>query len=224
MAGLACVASTTRGGICETAAVAADRLRIFRLSEDCLVENLPFASPGTAADLEEGAALTPKFDAGGLVTCVATDAVSGDVLMVAHMNAEALAKTIASGEAWYFSRSRERFVEEGRKLRPHPARGRDADRLRSGRGLDQGRAGLGRLPYRPPFLLLSRGAARQAGHRDARIPRRARVRSPGCVSEISRGKAAMPVTARKALCRMSEQANRRFWTGRFSGSGDVFAL
>src|ERR1700678_4790605 len=65
-----------------------------------------FAPPGAAADLEEGAALTPKFDADGLVTCVATDATSSDVLMVAHMNAEALAKTIATGEAWYYSRSR----------------------------------------------------------------------------------------------------------------------
>jgi phosphoribosyl-AMP cyclohydrolase len=65
-----------------------------------------FAPPGSAADLEEGLALTPKFDADGLVTCVATDAGSGEVLMVAHMNAKALAQTIASGEAWYFSRSR----------------------------------------------------------------------------------------------------------------------
>jgi phosphoribosyl-AMP cyclohydrolase len=73
----------------------------------------PFASPGTDADLEEGVALTPKFDANGLVTCVATDAISGDVLMVAHMNAEALAKTIASGEAWYFSRSRNALWRKG---------------------------------------------------------------------------------------------------------------
>ena len=73
----------------------------------------PFAPPGTSADLEEGLALTPKFDADGLVTCVATDAVSGDVLMVAHMNAEALAKTIATGEAWYFSRSRRTLWKKG---------------------------------------------------------------------------------------------------------------
>src|ERR1700742_2582645 len=76
-------------------------------------EKSPFASAGSEADLEEGAALTPKFDANGLVTCVATDAVSGDVLMVAHMNAEALAKTIASGEAWYFSRSRNALWRKG---------------------------------------------------------------------------------------------------------------
>ena len=50
--------------------------------------------------LEEGLNFTPKFDADGLVTCVATDAGNGDVLMVAHMNDAALRKTIASGQAW----------------------------------------------------------------------------------------------------------------------------
>jgi phosphoribosyl-AMP cyclohydrolase len=72
-----------------------------------------FAPPGAAADLEEGSALTPKFDADGLVTCVATDARSGEVLMVAHMNAEALAKTIATGQAWYYSRSRATLWRKG---------------------------------------------------------------------------------------------------------------
>src|SRR4030088_163574 len=57
-------------------------------------------------DREEGLAFQPRFDESGLVTCVATDAVTGEVLMVAHMNDEALRRTIASGEAWYFSRSR----------------------------------------------------------------------------------------------------------------------
>jgi phosphoribosyl-AMP cyclohydrolase len=76
-------------------------------------DNTPFAPPGTAADLEEGSALMPKFDADGLVTCVATDAASGDVLMVAHMNAEALAKTIATGQGWYFSRSRNALWRKG---------------------------------------------------------------------------------------------------------------
>ncbi|ABD06891.1 phosphoribosyl-AMP cyclohydrolase [Rhodopseudomonas palustris HaA2] len=64
-------------------------------------------------DIEEGIALRPKFDAAGLVTCVTTDAGSGDVLMVAHMNAEALEKTIQSGEAWYYSRSRKRLWKKG---------------------------------------------------------------------------------------------------------------
>jgi phosphoribosyl-AMP cyclohydrolase len=62
---------------------------------------------------EEGLAFNPKFDASGLVTCVATDAATGGVLMVAHMNEAALRKTIASGEAWYFSRSRNALWRKG---------------------------------------------------------------------------------------------------------------
>ena len=64
-------------------------------------------------DREEGLAFQPKFDASGLVTCVATDATSGEVLMVAHMNAEALRRTIDSGDAWYFSRSRNALWRKG---------------------------------------------------------------------------------------------------------------
>src|SRR4030088_1564125 len=70
----------------------------------------------TSADIddrEEGLALQPNFDASGLVTCVATDAATSDVLMVAHMNDEALRKTIATGEAWYFSRSRSALWRKG---------------------------------------------------------------------------------------------------------------
>src|SRR5262249_61734176 len=69
-------------------------------------ERSPFAPRGSTDEVEEGRALAPRFDADGLVTCVVTDARSGDVLMLAHMNGEALARTIATGEAWYFSRSR----------------------------------------------------------------------------------------------------------------------
>jgi phosphoribosyl-AMP cyclohydrolase len=72
-----------------------------------------FASPGSTEQVEEGTAFAPKFDADGLVTCVATDATSGDVLMVAHMNAAALRKTIETGEAWYFSRSRRALWKKG---------------------------------------------------------------------------------------------------------------
>lgn len=67
----------------------------------------------TTNEREEGLAFQPKFDASGLVTCVATDAATGDVLMVAHMNDEALRKTIASGDAWYFSRSRNALWRKG---------------------------------------------------------------------------------------------------------------
>jgi phosphoribosyl-AMP cyclohydrolase len=69
----------------------------------------------TSADIdrEEGLAFQPKFDASGLMTCVATDAATGELLMVAHMNDTALRKTIESGEAWYFSRSRNALWRKG---------------------------------------------------------------------------------------------------------------
>jgi phosphoribosyl-AMP cyclohydrolase len=73
----------------------------------------PFSPPGTKPELEEGNALTPKFDANGLITAVVTDAMSGDVLMLAHMNVEALARSIATGEAWYYSRSRQQLWRKG---------------------------------------------------------------------------------------------------------------
>lgn len=63
--------------------------------------------------LEEGTVLAPRFDTNGLVTVVATEADSGAVLMVAHMNAEALQRTIETGEAWYWSRSRRELWHKG---------------------------------------------------------------------------------------------------------------
>jgi phosphoribosyl-AMP cyclohydrolase len=68
---------------------------------------------GDKAELEEGFLFAPRFDAAGLVTCVATDARSGEVLMVAHMNDEALRKTIETGDAWYYSRSRKKLWRKG---------------------------------------------------------------------------------------------------------------
>jgi phosphoribosyl-AMP cyclohydrolase len=70
------------------------------------------AAPDKTA-LEEGSVLSPRFDANGLVTCVTTDAVSGEVLMVAHMNAESLQRSIETGEAWYWSRSRAELWHKG---------------------------------------------------------------------------------------------------------------
>jgi phosphoribosyl-AMP cyclohydrolase len=66
-----------------------------------------------APDVEEGLVLRPTFDAAGLVTCVTTDATTGDVLMVAFMNDEALQLTIQTGEAHYFSRSRKKLWRKG---------------------------------------------------------------------------------------------------------------
>ncbi len=71
------------------------------------------SKPSDINDIEEGLKFQPKFDAAGLVTCVATDAGTGEVLMVAHMNDEALRKTVASGEAWYYSRSRKSLWRKG---------------------------------------------------------------------------------------------------------------
>jgi phosphoribosyl-AMP cyclohydrolase len=72
-----------------------------------------FPPRGSTEEVEEGRAFTPKFDADGLITCVATEVRSGDVLMVTHMNAEALRRTIATGEAWYFSRTRRALWRKG---------------------------------------------------------------------------------------------------------------
>ena len=62
---------------------------------------------------ENSLKLEPKWDAAGLITAVVTDAASGELLMVAHMNAEALAATISTGEAYYWSRSRQQLWHKG---------------------------------------------------------------------------------------------------------------
>jgi phosphoribosyl-AMP cyclohydrolase len=71
---------------------------------------------GVAADrraIEEGGAFLPRFSADGLITVVAVDARSNDVLMVAHMNQQALSRTLETGEAWYWSRSRGALWRKG---------------------------------------------------------------------------------------------------------------
>jgi phosphoribosyl-AMP cyclohydrolase len=78
-----------------------------------MTDHLSFSPPGSTAEVEEGAVLMPRFGPDGLITCVTTDAVTGEVLMVAHMNEEALARTIATGEAWYWSRSRRELWRKG---------------------------------------------------------------------------------------------------------------
>ena len=75
---------------------------------------LPFPkSPADKKALEEGALFAPRFGADGLVTAVVTDAGDGMLLMVAHMNAEALALTIETGIAHYWSRSRGSLWKKG---------------------------------------------------------------------------------------------------------------
>jgi phosphoribosyl-AMP cyclohydrolase len=72
-----------------------------------------FAPRLSVEQVEEGAELAPKFDASGLIPCVTTDFQSGEVLMVAVMNREALERTIATGEAHYWSRSRQQLWHKG---------------------------------------------------------------------------------------------------------------
>lgn len=69
--------------------------------------------PADKKALEEGSVFSPRFGAGGLVTAVVTDAKDGMLLMVAHMNADALALTIETGVAHYWSRSRNSLWKKG---------------------------------------------------------------------------------------------------------------
>lgn len=70
------------------------------------IPDIAFAARVSVEQVEEGHELAPKFDEHGLIPCVTTSADSGEVLMLGYMNAEALKRTIATGEAHYFSRSR----------------------------------------------------------------------------------------------------------------------
>ena len=63
--------------------------------------------------LEKGVDLTPRFDTNGLITAIAQDYATGDILMLAHMNVEALRKTIETGQAHYYSRSRKQLWLKG---------------------------------------------------------------------------------------------------------------
>ncbi|MFM7897912.1 MAG: phosphoribosyl-AMP cyclohydrolase, partial [Actinomycetota bacterium] len=72
-----------------------------------------YAARSSVEQVEEGRVLAPKFDKDGLIPVVTTDYDSGEVLMVANMNAEAFAKTIELGEAVYYSRSRQQLWHKG---------------------------------------------------------------------------------------------------------------
>lgn len=74
-------------------------------------ERFPTASSTT--DLERGSTLSPRFDANGLIAAIAVDAASGEVLMLAWMNDEALRLTLDTGEAHYWSRSRQGLWKKG---------------------------------------------------------------------------------------------------------------
>jgi len=68
---------------------------------------------GTKQDIEEGTEFIPKFDGNGLITAIAQDAKTGEILMVAYMNRQALEMTIQTGYATYLSRSRQKLWKKG---------------------------------------------------------------------------------------------------------------
>ena len=68
---------------------------------------------GANIEIEEGLGFIPKFDANGLITAISQDAMTGEVLMVAYMNEEALGLTLSSGNAVFFSRSRKKLWKKG---------------------------------------------------------------------------------------------------------------
>ena len=68
---------------------------------------------GTEKDIEEGVEFIPKFDDNGLITAIAQDSQTGQILMVAYMNQEALEITIQTGYGTYFSRSRQKLWKKG---------------------------------------------------------------------------------------------------------------
>ena len=76
-------------------------------------ESFKFAPRRSVEEVEEGKVLAPKFDKDGVIPCVTTDAQTGEVLMLGYMNAEALALTIKTGEAHYWSRSRQSLWRKG---------------------------------------------------------------------------------------------------------------
>ncbi len=73
----------------------------------------PFPKYASREALETGGVFTPRFNSSGLITAVAVDSATNDILMLAHMNAEALQKTIQTGEAHYYSRSRNELWRKG---------------------------------------------------------------------------------------------------------------
>ena len=73
----------------------------------------PFAARTSIEAVEEGMLLAPKFDAHGLIPVITTDAATGEVLMHAYMNKAALLKTLETGEAHYYSRSRQQLWHKG---------------------------------------------------------------------------------------------------------------
>ena len=76
-------------------------------------QTVHFQARESIEQVEESTDFAPKFDERGLITVVTTDATSGELLMQGYMNAEALSRTVQTGEAHYFSRSRQVLWHKG---------------------------------------------------------------------------------------------------------------
>lgn len=72
-----------------------------------------FSPRGSTHEIEAGSRFMPKFDEHGLIACIVSDAGDGELLMFAYMNEEALARTIETGEGWFWSRSRRQLWRKG---------------------------------------------------------------------------------------------------------------
>jgi phosphoribosyl-AMP cyclohydrolase len=87
--------------------------RLWRAYRRCNPACLYFVTEIEMSDRENGSLLDPKWDANGLITAIVTDADSGDVLMLAHMNAQALDLTLSTRVAHFWSRSRRALWKKG---------------------------------------------------------------------------------------------------------------
>ena len=77
------------------------------------MNSIAFPPPPSKAELDEASIFTPRFDEHGLMPAIVVDTASGEVLMVAYVNAESLALTISTGEAHFWSRSRREIWRKG---------------------------------------------------------------------------------------------------------------
>ena len=82
-------------------------------TEDTLSSKIPFVDRVSVVQVEEGDKLAPKFDEKNCIPCITTHADTGEILMFAFMNAEALRLTIDTGLAHYWSRSRQKLWKKG---------------------------------------------------------------------------------------------------------------
>ena len=174
---------------------------IFHFGEHTVPEAKRYLRGARGADPSRGGAgvtaASPalNFDANGLIPAVVQEAATGEVLMVAWMNAEALERTLATRLTHFWSRSRRDALAEGRDVGPSPARRRRLRGLRRGHAPDPRAPGRGRLSHGEPHVLLrpprpaggARGGSDRRARRGPGNPRRGRARHPIEAAGAARG-------------------------------------